>query len=188
MKKSLLMLLFFVVLMQIHAEVNLKMMSNENRNEYLLSLAKEVVLNFGPDFYRTEQAPIIEGPTPFYFYRSADEEKEHWDDIPGDFRKISGREYYTVKYQYDKDELSIGGTVDGDYCAKVEIWADSGDPASVMFGTGYGRPFYTKSYLDFLKEYEGRMEKVRAKYPQNKYAGHLDGTVDTIPLKPIVLM
>ncbi|HZK03397.1 MAG TPA: hypothetical protein VFC94_03205 [Bacteroidaceae bacterium] len=183
MRKSILLLFLLVLQLQVYSEVNLKEFTQEARNEYLLSLAKEVVLNFGPDYYRTENEPVIEGPVPYYFFGSAEKEKENWDDIYEPFKKISGREYYSITYFYDSDEEPIGRIVIK-YCAEVRIWADNGEPFEVMFGTGWGVTFYPILYRDLLKYYEGRMEEIIVKYPKYNTIEHFDGTVDTIWFGP----
>ena len=45
-----------------------------------------------------------------------------------------GRAFYTIIYWYDKTKERL----EEDFAAKVKIWADTGEPASVLFGCNYG--------------------------------------------------
>ena len=101
---------------------NLSFMPIAKRDSLLISIAKEVVLRYGPDYYREYSKPIIEKST-----------------IPmkGELNPTgenSGRVSYRVTFLYDKMEE----TLEWDYAAKVSIWGDTGYPSWVMFGNGIG--------------------------------------------------
>ena len=92
---------------------NLSTMSATQRDSTLLSIAKEVVLRLGPDYYREHKPPIINRREP---------------------RDIDlGRAYYMVVFPFDiaKERLR-------DYAASVGIWEDNGRPTGVAFGNGTG--------------------------------------------------
>ena len=121
--------------------VNLGKMSEKERNEYLVKLAKEVIMNFGPDYYR-DLPPIIE------------EEKN--DFFKG--KDIEGREYYKVTFPYDETKE----TLEWSFSAEVMIWKDTGEPLGVMFGTGYGINFLQRPYKEWVEA--GVAESDRMKY------------------------
>ena len=45
-----------------------------------------------------------------------------------------GRAYYMITYWYDKTKERL----EEDFAAIVRIWADTGEPAAVLFGCNYG--------------------------------------------------
>ena len=94
------------------------------KRDSLLSLAKEVILKFGPDYYREYKQPEII----YKQYPSADKMV--------DKRNISwaDRYYYRVTFLYDKTQE----TLEWDYAAQVYIWADTFEPRGVMFGCNVG--------------------------------------------------
>lgn len=62
------------------------------RNEYLVDKAKEVIMAFGPDYYRDYKEPIISDINSF---------KETFKDAPVlKNKKLYGRKYYTVTFFY----------------------------------------------------------------------------------------
>jgi len=93
------------------------------RDSILISISKEVILKYGPDYYREYSQPIIEQSI-----------------VPpkGEINPTglnAGRVIYSVTFLYDKTEE----TMEWDYAAKVNIWADTWQPAGVNFGNGFGR-------------------------------------------------
>ena len=94
------------------------------KRDSLIALSKEVILKFGPDYYREYKQPEIE----YKQYPSADKIGDkryiHWAD----------RYYYRVTFPYDKTQE----TLEMFYAAKVDIWADTFEPSGVMFGCGMG--------------------------------------------------
>jgi hypothetical protein len=115
------------------------MMDDAQRYEYMVKLAKEVVMNFGSDYYQEYKGPEISELKVF----SSDDEHP-------DFQKNVGRKYYVVTFSYDKTRTRL----EWDYGAQVEIWEDSGEPKGVMFGHGLGLSFILKSYRELVREVE----------------------------------
>ena len=100
---------------------NLNSITAAKRDSILISIAKEVILKYGPDYYREYSKPIIEKSI-----------------VPpkGEINKTgknAGRVSYIVTFLYDKTEETLG-----DYAAKVSIWGDTRKPSMVMFGNGMG--------------------------------------------------
>lgn len=114
---------------------NLSKMDSDKRNEYLTSLAKEVTKQFGPEFYRDTINPVISEIMTFNKGNSKQQ----------DIIKNDGRKYYTVTFPTTEK-------LEWDYTSKVDIWEDDGQPKGVLFGTGIGRHFMSKSYNEWLKE------------------------------------
>jgi hypothetical protein len=81
------------------------------RDSMLISIAKEVVLKYGPDYYREYKKPVIT-------QRNVDGGKG------------IGRIIYMVTFLYDKTKEEL----DLDFAALVSIWGDSGKPHAVRFG------------------------------------------------------
>lgn len=105
--------------------VNLDRLTEKKRTEYLISKAKEVVMRYGPGYYRDYAAPVIE--------------REVFDTskvgAPQSFlEENANRVQYIVKYPYDKSKERFFG----EYSAEVGFWADSGEPYTVTFGNGWG--------------------------------------------------
>lgn len=138
-------LLFIMMCMALSGQAQtreLGQMSIKARNRYLVKLAKEVVMHFGPEYYRTYKKPIVLDPIPF------DEEQYKGRDAKV-IKKYSGRRYYRVVIPYDftKEMLSK------DYAAIVYIWEDDGTPAIVNFGDpDPGFQFLYISYEQRLKD------------------------------------
>lgn len=110
------------------------------RNEYLIEKAKEVIMAFGPDYYRDYKEPVISDINTI---------KETFKDDPVlKDKKLFGRKYYTVTFLYDPSEENLKYN----FSAIVEIWADDGQPAVVMFGSGRVQQFYATTYKDWIKK------------------------------------
>lgn len=121
---------------------DLRKMSEKARNRYLVKIAKEVVMNFGPDYYRTYKKPIVLDPITF------DEEHFKWVDAEV-LQKYVGRKYYRVVFEYDMYKEMLME----DYAAIIYIWEDDGTPARVLFGgVDFGIQFLYISYEQRLKE------------------------------------
>jgi hypothetical protein len=102
---------------------NLDSMPVSKRDSFLISIAKEVVLKYGPDYYREYSKPIIE---------------RHVVPPKGEINitgEMAGKVFYQITYLYDKAEE----TLNWNYAAKVSIWADTGNPIRVYFGNNIGR-------------------------------------------------
>jgi hypothetical protein len=121
--------------------VNLGKMSEKERNEYLVKLAKEVIMNFGPDYYRDLPPIIEEGKNDFFKGKD-----------------IEGREYYKVTFPYDETKE----TLEWSFSAEVMIWKDTGEPLGVTFGTGCGQSFIHRPYKEWVEA--GVADSDRMKY------------------------
>ncbi|MDR0333129.1 MAG: hypothetical protein LBI15_06650 [Dysgonamonadaceae bacterium] len=99
---------------------NLSSMPIAQRDSLLISIAKEVVLKYGPDYYREYQEPeIIRKQIPLE------------GDVTGG---NAGRYGYVITFLYDPSKE----TLEWDYAARVGIWEDTGRPSGVSFGNGLG--------------------------------------------------
>ena len=103
---------------------NLSFMPDVKRDSLLISIAKEVILKYGPDYYREYKQPVIS----YKQYPSVGKINDKR------FTMLADRYYYVVTYLYDKTEE----TLEWDYAAEVRIWEDTGNPSGVMFGNGIG--------------------------------------------------
>ena len=120
--------LFFIILLSVSYNTvimsqNLDSMPTAERDSLLISIAKEVVLKYGPDYYRECKPPVINRkifpPKGEYNTKGVNAE----------------RAYYEVIFLYDETvEL-----LKWDFATEVRIWADTGKPEGVMFGCGWGR-------------------------------------------------
>ena len=89
---------------------NLDRMPKNKRDSLLIAVAKEVVLKFGPDYYREVSKPIVERTT-----------------IPG-----GTTIYFEVFFLYDKTEERL----DMDFAAQVRFRDDTGKPVYICLGNG----------------------------------------------------
>ena len=121
--------IFFIILLCISYNTtiaqNLSSMPVVKRDSLLISIAIEVVLKYGPDYYREYSKPIIE--------RQTVPQKGEINPSGVNASRVS----YRVTFPYDKAEE----TLEWDYAAKVQIWADTGNPTGVDFGNGIGIGF-----------------------------------------------
>ena len=118
---------------------HLERKEDAKRNEYLIEKSKEVIMAFGSDYYGDYKEPLITDIKTF---------KETFKDDPVlKNKKLFGRKYYTVTYQYDPSVE----TLLYNYAAAVDIWADDGQPKEVRFGNGRGQNFYAISYRRLRK-------------------------------------
>ena len=129
---------------------DLSRMTEKERNEYLIKIAKEVTQNFGPGWYRESVIPSIS------------EIKECDESLMPknpqlDLRKNIGRKYYIVTFDYDEKTRRKYVC---SYASKVRIWADNGEPLGVIFGNTYGVHFFGKSYKQWLQSGIGEEEKI----------------------------
>ena len=110
---------------------NLDRMSERKRNRKLTAIARDAILEVGPDYYRKDVVPVIEGPFTFT-----------WKGSEGPtYIESEGRKYYGVKYPYDNEKEQY--KLAHDYSAYVMIWADDGDIAIIGFGNGEAYSFIT---------------------------------------------
>lgn len=104
----------------------------DKRNAYLKQLAREVVLNCGPEWYREYGEWEVTGP---FVY-----------EMPSADLARHGRKhyyYYRVTFRYDKN-------VEMETSSWVDIWEDDGQPEGVIF-SGYGMGFTKRSYKEYLE-------------------------------------
>ena len=102
---------------------NLNFRPATQRDSLLISIAKEVILKYGPDYYREYQQPII----------SKEVFPPRGELNPDGIH--AERTYYHITFLYDKTEEKL----EWDYAAYVRIWEDTGGLYCAMFGNGYGR-------------------------------------------------
>lgn len=110
-------------------------METNERNEYLIEIAKDVTISFGPEFYRDNITPIISDVKVFNSGTS---------ELP-EMKANNGRRFYSVKF-VTKEALEY------DYTSVIDIWDDDGQPKGIMFGTGIGLHFLCKSYQEWLEQ------------------------------------
>ena len=105
---------------------NLDSMLASQRDSILISIAKEVVLIYGPDYYRDYFPPIVER----YVVPPKGEINPTGE--------MAGRVLYWVTFLYDRAEERLAES----YAAKVSFWADAGGmPVGISFGNGFGLTF-----------------------------------------------
>ena len=119
---------------------NLSKLTDKARNKYLLELAKEVVLNFGPDWYK-DKGPFVTEISGIQVY----ENKAY--DLP-EIIKCNGRHYYTVIYRYKK----YRNLPKWHFAFKVSIWEDDGVPKDILFGNDEGITFIFRQYNKWIKD------------------------------------
>ena len=94
---------------------NLDLLSATERDIVLIPIAKEVVMTYGPDYYREYSKPIVERYT-----------------IPAG--EEAGKVIYHVIFLYDRTEESL----EINFAARVNFWAETGRPTGVVFGNNFG--------------------------------------------------
>ena len=98
-------------------------MSVAQRDSLLISVAEEVVLKYGPDYYRDYKEPVIKrGQVPPKGEMNPEGE-------------MASRVYYDVTYLYDETQEVLSF----EFAASVRFWADTGKPGGVTFGSGEAR-------------------------------------------------
>ncbi|MCR5713484.1 MAG: hypothetical protein K6F98_00955 [Bacteroidales bacterium] len=107
----------------------------DKRNAYLRQLAREVVLNTGPDWYREYGEWEVTGPFVYETISENPREMAH-----------NGRKYYKVTSRYDKNVERLNRY----FASQVDIWEDDGQPMGVDFGLGMGLSFTLLSYNAYL--------------------------------------
>ena len=122
-------------------------MKKAERDAYMINLAMEVAQNFGPDYCKEPLTAKILKPV-------ACDTKSN---LNPEVAKNHGRKYYTVELRYAHRQVPIYV-----YAAKVQIWADTGEPSGVLFGNYRGKPFMETSYKDWVKR--GIKQEELAKY------------------------
>ena len=121
------------------------------KRDSLIALAKEVVLKFGPDYYREYKQPEIS----YKQYPPVGNSTYERD------KKFANRYYYRITYPYDKTQE----TLEWDYAAEVDIWAETFEPKDVMFGCGVGRGVPEGDWRNSSIEPIAYQESVYPEYP-----------------------
>lgn len=119
-------------------DMNLGKMPEIKRNEYLLMKSKEVVANFGPEWYRDNMTVEISSLCVF---------KEDYDKRPEIQRNV-GRKYYTLTFRYKQKQP------DYYFAFEVSIWEDNGEPEGIIFGNNFGLNFLFEPYSSLVKKRE----------------------------------
>lgn len=125
---------------------NLDKMSESERTDALVRIAKEAVLKIGPDFYREYGKPGIE-----HSYVTDDNRESTVEES----KKYNGRSFYMVKFFYDKSKESFPKS----YAAKVYIWGDTGKAYCVLFGGGLGQEISDESDTESATKFNWTWEK-----------------------------
>ena len=120
MQRILSILLFLTIYITLCAQ-NLDNLPTEKRDALLKAKSKEIILRYGPGYYREYKAPTIER-----IVVPPSETNPEGINV--------GRAYYMITYWYDKTKERL----EEDFAAIVRIWADTGEPAAVLFGCNYG--------------------------------------------------
>ena len=100
---------------------NLDNIPTEKRDSLLKAMSKEIILRYGAGYYREYKVPTIERVVV-----PPSETNPEGINV--------GRAYYMITYWYDKTKERL----EEDFAAIVRIWADTGEPAAVLFGCNYG--------------------------------------------------
>ena len=112
MQRILSILLFLTIYITLCAQ-NLDNLPTEKRDSLLKAKSKEIILRYGPGYYREYKAPTIER-----IVVPPSETNPEGTNV--------GRAFYTIIYWYDKTKERL----EEDFAAKVKIWADTGEPAA----------------------------------------------------------
>ena len=121
-------LLFILITLSLQTKAfaqNLDTMENDERTKVLLRIAKDSVMEYGPDFYREYGQPKIEHECV---------SRDTKDLTEREIKENFGRSFYSVEYSFDETIESF----DWFYAAKVYIWGDTGLVFSIDFGNGFG--------------------------------------------------
>ena len=132
------------------------------KNE-LITLAKEVVLKFGPDYYREYKSPVIE------------------ESKYGGEKFTVGRAFFSISFPYDPTQETLDWE---HYAASVDIWADTFEPFSVGFGCAMGRLIPEgMDWRNDTSEVQAYYDATRPIYPDHTeivYPDSLKGNPDKI--------
>jgi hypothetical protein len=113
-------------------------MRETRRNEALVRIAKEAVLEISPSYYREYGEPeILHGRVGANLQSDADgralpSERPQQRFTNEEFEKHRNRSFYTVTFFYDKTEEAFPAG----YSSLVFIWGDTGKVFKMYFGGG----------------------------------------------------
>ncbi len=102
---------------------DLDSLPQQQRDSILIEVAKDVVLKFGPGYYREYKHPVIKRRQVPPLGKI---------NLTGD---NAYRVFYEVIFFYDKTKELL----EYDFAAKVNIWGDTHEPINVLFGNGFGK-------------------------------------------------
>jgi len=112
--------------------VDLNGMTEKERNEYLINLAREVSENIAPEWLQGDVVPKV-----------STKQKYFSTNKRPDIQRNVGREFYSVTFYYDE---TTKAKLKYDYATRVRIWADNGEVEGIMTGEDWGRVFHETSY------------------------------------------
>lgn len=131
-------------------EQQFAVMSQKDKESYLIHLGKEVTKTHGPGYYREFGTPVIQEK----IFASDDKRQEVQQNV--------GREYYDVIFPYDTTKEQL----EWDFASCVSIWKDTGEPQNVIFGNGMGINFLFEPY----KKADARSGETVKQIPYQKAA------------------
>jgi hypothetical protein len=139
---------------------NLDSMPQEQRDSILIAKSKEIVLRYGPEYYREYKTPVIEE------YITSN------DDF---FKENVGRKIYSVIFPCDttKEWLREG------FAVMARFWGDTGSPESITFGNGVGL------HLDVKTEQMREELRTRAQIPYRQGGGVIRILYESLDGSPI---
>lgn len=129
---------------------NLEVLNKNQRNEYLIKKAKEVIDYLAPIYLRKKVKIEVEDSV--YVYQDSYHEKKQ-------FKVHIGHRYYKVKFVHSKPHF---------YSTEVCIEEDSGEPLFVYFSHHMGRHFMYGTFDDLKKEGLPK-EKIYLTFPNDAF-------------------
>lgn len=128
------------------AQTDLSQLKQNDKNEYLVRVSKEVLKEMAPDYVDDCKIGEISGPIEF-----TEETGEYIGADKDKIKKYFGKKYYFVEYttKYLFMDLELDGHI------RIKIWEHNGEPLTIYFDLG--EPFWFlflhSSYKDFLKKH-----------------------------------
>ena len=122
-------------------DLDLRRLGKEQRDEYLVRMAREATRTFGPEWY--DQGPLAPQVNDSLFVF-----EDKYDMRPEVQRNV-GRPYYTVKLMYDE---ATRKRIRREFASTVSVWADNGEPSLIIFGHNLGYNFLFRGYRDWVKD------------------------------------
>lgn len=126
------------------AQTDLSQLKQNDKNEYLVRVSKEMIKEIAPDYLEDCKTGEISGPIEFTEKTGKDMGLDEGNTI-----KYIGKKYYLIDYsvKYTSWDMEMIGHI------VVRIWEYNGEPLSIFFniGGGIGIEFISSPYKD-LKE------------------------------------
>ena len=149
MRKVLFIIVFVGGMMSLYAQsLKLNKYFEDSDKKTLIRTAKNVALTFGPAYVPFFKEANVSDVQVF--------KKEDYGDSRPQIRKQIGRKFYTVTFTYDSTAVKF----DFGFAARVRIWKDTGKPLDVIFGNGWGRNFFFKTFVEQTNHSPNDYEKV----------------------------